>query len=388
MTVKTSSPSNAAAATLAELRQLSAQRLQTGKLAEAIDFLGRASALAPDDPQLRLQLGVALQGARRHDEALEHFGRAQAAMPEAPLPFLHMAFSLLALGKAEPALLAAQEACSRAPRLPQALCALGQALLALSQPKRAEEAFDAALKSAPDSADVWVLCGAARYRQGDVEGAKAAMRQALHHAPSHAAASSNLAALERVGSGFAASLSEAPKAPKTGGQEGQAAAEPLAFTARKPENAATALGLAVDYLSKKPAFARLQFGEWSRTLFHQAERGHFFFVVDQHQRVQGFVGWALAHEHLAEQWVEGRCGLRSEQCLDGDCIIINAWAADTPAANSFIVKAGREFLIGKRALYFKRHYADGRVRPMRLNVKDFIGGQAGAGGRRCKPLSD
>ena len=68
------------------------------------------------------------------------------------------------------------------------------------------------------------------------------------------------------------------------------------------------LGLAVEFLSKKPAFAKLQFGEWSQVLFYQVARGHFFFVVDQDRRVRGFLGWALRQQALAEQWVEGARG--------------------------------------------------------------------------------
>ena len=69
-----------------------------------------------------------------------------------------------------------------------------------------------------------------------------------------------------------------------------------------------ALGLAVEYLRKKPAFARLAFGEWSQVLVGQINRGHYYFIVDQHQRVQGFFGWALTQERLAEQWVKAAPG--------------------------------------------------------------------------------
>jgi len=48
---------------------------------------------------------------------------------------------------------------------------------------------------------------------------------------------------------------------------------------------------------------------------------------------------------------------------DGDCVIINAVAAEIPAANSFIVNAMRELFAGRRTLYFKRYYASGRTRP-------------------------
>jgi hypothetical protein len=77
---------------------------------------------------------------------------------------------------------------------------------------------------------------------------------------------------------------------------------------------------------------------------------------------------------LAEQWVEGRAGLRDDECREGDCVIVNAFAAETGAANRFIVDAMRNLFANKRTLYFKRHYRDGRTRPTRLNVNDFVAG--------------
>lgn len=143
----------------------------------------------------------------------------------------------------------------------------------------------------------------------------------------------------------------------------------------RPNSPAASLGLAVEYLSRKKAFASLQFGEWSQVLFYQVARGHFIFVVDRDQRIRGFLGWALTRQALAELWLGGKAGLRNEDCREGDCVIVNAWAADTIGANRFILEAMRKLFAGKRAIYFKRHYPDGRTRAMRLAVNDFVGRQ-------------
>ena len=148
----------------------------------------------------------------------------------------------------------------------------------------------------------------------------------------------------------------------------------IIFSSWRPKDSTAALGLAVEFLSRKPAFARLQFGEWSQVLFYQVARGHFFFVVDQDRRVRGFLGWALTREDLAEKWVEGRAGLRDDECREGHCVIVNAFAAETADAKRFIVNTMRRLFANKRTLYFKRHYRDGRARPMRLNVNDFVAG--------------
>jgi len=359
----------------ATLRQRGARRLREGAFAEAIELFGRASALAPEDSRAGFELGVALQAARRHVEALEHFQRARKSLPNDPAPSVHAAMSSLALGHADSALEAATEACVRAPRLPQAHCACGQALLALGEPKRAEQAFADALRDAPAWADAWVLLGVARGRQGAIEEAKAALRQALRHAPGHAVATANLAVLEREGDARGAKVSagtEVPTRPSV--PEPPSAGDKVALSAWRPKSQAVSLGLAVEFLRNKPAFARLQFGEWSQVLFYQAARGHCFFVVDQQRKVHGFLGWALTNERLAEEWVEGRAGLRNEDCLAGDRVIINAWAADSAGANRILLETARKLFGREHTLYFKRHYPDGRTRPMRLSVNDFVAG--------------
>lgn len=139
------------------------------------------------------------------------------------------------------------------------------------------------------------------------------------------------------------------------------------LNAWRPRDKAAALGLSVEYLSGKPAFAALPFGEWSQVLFHQVAREHYIFVIDGGQRIRGFLGWALAEETFAEAWATGRAGLVNEGG-EGDCVIINAWAADDEAANRFLRAAAARLFAGATAIYFKRHYPDGRERPMRLPV--------------------
>ena len=64
----------------------------------------------------------------------------------------------------------------------------------------------------------------------------------------------------------------------------------------KPASPTAALGLAVSHLMIKPAFANLKFGDWSRILVGQINRGHYCFAVDADNQVQGFMGWALRRQ--------------------------------------------------------------------------------------------
>jgi hemolysin-activating ACP:hemolysin acyltransferase len=109
----------------------------------------------------------------------------------------------------------------------------------------------------------------------------------------------------------------------------------------KPANPAAALGLAVSHLMVKPAFANLKFGDWSRILVGQINRGHYCFAVDENNDVQGFMGWALATREKAEAWVEGRRGLTFEDSREGECMVINAWSASSNRATRFLLVEAR-----------------------------------------------
>src|SRR5215470_10804398 len=109
---------------------------------------------------------------------------------------------------------------------------------------------------------------------------------------------------------------------------GAAAPRPHLRLARA-ESPHVALGLAVSHLMVKPAFANLKFGDWSRILVGQINRGHYCFAVDGKSQIVGFMGWALATRDNAEAWVEGRRALSFEDSKDGDCMLINAWSANS-----------------------------------------------------------
>jgi hemolysin-activating ACP:hemolysin acyltransferase len=140
------------------------------------------------------------------------------------------------------------------------------------------------------------------------------------------------------------------------------------FQLRTFENRAMALGLAVEYLMKKPAFAKLPFGHWSRVLTGQIKRGHYVLVL-QGNKVVGFGGWAAATEGEAEAWLSGQPNATEISGAAGDCAVINAWAADGPAVNDALVAEAMRRTQEFRMVYAKREYEDGRVRPVRMPTK-------------------
>jgi hemolysin-activating ACP:hemolysin acyltransferase len=140
----------------------------------------------------------------------------------------------------------------------------------------------------------------------------------------------------------------------------------------RPPTPAAALGMAVNYLMTKPAFAQLRFGEWSRILVGQINRKHYCFVIDENKQIQGFLGWALTSKEKAEAWVENRGAVSGIDANDGDCVIFNAWAANHPRINRVLLDAARQVMQGRDTMYFKRHYKDGTTRPVRMRINDFV----------------
>jgi hemolysin-activating ACP:hemolysin acyltransferase len=140
----------------------------------------------------------------------------------------------------------------------------------------------------------------------------------------------------------------------------------------RPRSPYVALGLAVNHLMTKPAFASLRFGECSCGLVGQINREHYYFVVDSKNQVQGFVGWSVTTKDKAEAWVEGRGGISDEDSTHGDSIVLNAWTGSTLKVNRFLLDAVRKVGQGKATVYFKRYYEDGSIRPGRLRVNDFV----------------
>ncbi|WP_425410222.1 toxin-activating lysine-acyltransferase [Hyphococcus sp.] len=148
-------------------------------------------------------------------------------------------------------------------------------------------------------------------------------------------------------------------------------AESSKYRALQDKNPYAALGRAVGYLMTKPNFKELKFGFWSRTLAGQINRNHYFLAAEE-GKIVGFVGWALVSEEMAKAWLNGNADFDSVDCKSGDCMVINAWAADTNAVNRFNLREIRRHLVGLEAAYAKRFYKNGRVRPLRVGITDLV----------------
>lgn len=139
----------------------------------------------------------------------------------------------------------------------------------------------------------------------------------------------------------------------------------------RAKNSALALGLAVNHLMNKKAYDAVKFTSWSKILAGQVNRGHYCFVFNQDSLVVGMIGWAYASRDVAERWVRGQ-PVGPMDSKRGSCIIFNLWSADDREINALVFHAARQAMIGCETLYYRRLYADGRLRPVRLSVNQFV----------------
>lgn len=133
----------------------------------------------------------------------------------------------------------------------------------------------------------------------------------------------------------------------------------------RAKNPFLALGLAVDHLMDKPAYARFGFASWSRILVGQINRGEYRFVFDRQDRVVGMLAWGTLDRDAAERWVRGET-LDERDTAPGNCIAFHLWSADIPEATEHLLHTARRAGMDREAAYFRRLYPDGRMRPVRL----------------------
>lgn len=132
-----------------------------------------------------------------------------------------------------------------------------------------------------------------------------------------------------------------------------------------------ALGMAVSHLMTKPAFAGLKFGHWSKVLVGQINRKHYMFVA-RGETIVGFYGYAFTTPEKARLWVNGKLDLAYKDSLEGDSMLINAWQADDREVVRFILNTIRVRFHKKEAVYYKRFYENGKIRPVRLTINNMV----------------
>lgn len=148
----------------------------------------------------------------------------------------------------------------------------------------------------------------------------------------------------------------------------------------------TALGVAARLSMSHRAFSQLSFGSWMSVLYGQVHRGHQMFVCDQSDRIVGYFGYGLTTNDVAQAWLDGLRDPSYAECVAGDCVIFNAWISEDVRVLRFMWNAARMLVQDCKAVFFKRYYDDGSVRPVRLTITAAVGGHvARAQARSLQP---
>jgi hemolysin-activating ACP:hemolysin acyltransferase len=140
-----------------------------------------------------------------------------------------------------------------------------------------------------------------------------------------------------------------------------------AYRATRDRSPYSACGRTVSYLMNIPNLARLPFGQLTRLVVGQINRGQYFFVLDPSSRICGYCGWTQATHAEAEAWLKGSSDFESLKPADGPVCVINVWQASETGANAIIIGALRRMLHPATELIVaRRFYPDGQIRPVRL----------------------
>lgn len=226
---------------------------QTGRTGEAVDLLGRAAAINPNDAAVHSNRGNALQALGRLEEALASYDRALALQPGYPEACLNRGSALQDLGRPEAALEAYERALALREDYPEAHYNRGVVLQDLNRPGDALASYARALDLRPDYAEAQRNHGVALHALGRPEDALASYAQALSLRPDFAEAHSSrgvaLQALERPAEALASferACALAPGFAEAHGNRGVALLE-LGRPAEAREAYERALALQPDY---------------------------------------------------------------------------------------------------------------------------------------------
>ncbi|MXQ10012.1 hypothetical protein [Microvirga makkahensis] len=92
-----------------------------------------------------------------------------------------------------------------------------------------------------------------------------------------------------------------------------------------------ATGLAVTYVAAHAPFGAYRADRLVGAVAGQIRRRHYAFAVRNGIAV-GYVGWALCSREIARKWLEHNEAPTSEQCSEGDVLVVTMVVADDAEA--------------------------------------------------------
>lgn len=173
---------------------------ETGRAAEAVPILEKATTLYPQSPPAWEALAKALEAVGRKDDAAkartrmdEIFRSAEASRPEETSANLREAGIAMAAGQAEKALTAVRRELEANPGNLRARALETRLLLTLKRKEEALRIIQEAVRQDPDNPELLYLRGAVQMSFYNWESAEKDLRRTLQLAPQHTAAMNELA---------------------------------------------------------------------------------------------------------------------------------------------------------------------------------------------------
>lgn len=188
---------------------------------DARDALGRALQLLPEDAELAVQLGSALNQRGEHEAAQRHFQQALRLEPARVDARINLGLALLGLGRLQEAEACLREALARAPDAVPAWSNLGLCLRLQGRPDEAIEALAAALARDPALLPARRQLGLCALALGRHALAREALEACLAHDPDNpwllndlGSALQGLGRVDEAGDCYQRARALAPRAPQ------------------------------------------------------------------------------------------------------------------------------------------------------------------------------
>jgi protein O-GlcNAc transferase len=161
---------------------------QAGHLQMAVDLIGQAIKLVPDDAAPHVNRGLALSALKRHDEALAHFERATSLRPDFAEAYVNRGITLKELSRPLDAIESYNQAIALQPRLSAAYNNKGNALRQLDRLDEAQKCYEQAFARNNQDVDACQNLGVLHADAGRLDEALRYFDHAISLRPQHAEA--------------------------------------------------------------------------------------------------------------------------------------------------------------------------------------------------------